>query len=79
MIKGALTILITFCLFALSAQQTDSANKNATGIARPNNNTATTTGSIDKADKLATGTARPLPAGVFTDTIKIASQLKQAK
>ncbi|MFM2305541.1 MAG: hypothetical protein RLZZ367_210 [Bacteroidota bacterium] len=78
MVKGALTILISTTVFVLSAQQTDSANKSATGINRANATTGAI-GATDKTDKNALGVARPLPAAVFTDTIKIASPLKQAK
>lgn len=79
MIKSILTLLIAVGLLSLSAQQADSANKNTTGANRANSTTNSAAGVPDKADKNALGVARPLPAAAFTDTVKIASQLKLAK
>ena len=77
MAKAILTLLVSGTLFVLSAQQTDSANKNATGKPRINSN-AVAVGVPDKADKNATGALRPMPvSSTLADTVKASGLLKK--
>lgn len=77
MTKAILTLLVSGTLFVLSAQQTDSADKKATGKPRINNN-AVAAGVPDKADKNATGAPRPMSANsTLADTVKASGLLKK--
>ena len=77
MTKAILTLLVSGTLFVLSAQQTDSADKNATGKQRINNN-AVAAGVPDKAGKNATGAPMPNPVNSpLADTVNASRLLKK--